>query len=61
MNNITISDIFKNAKKKDFLNLQDFTFEGIKSIKFLKDDLEKNTIYLYQLLTRKLPISQVIL
>ena len=22
-------------------NLQDFTFEGIKSIKFLKDDLEK--------------------
>ena len=61
LNNITISDIFKNAKKKDFLNLQDFTFEGIKSIKFLKDDLEKNTIYLYQLLTGKLPISQVIL
>ena len=61
LNNITISDIFINAKKKDFLNLQDFTFEGIKSIKFLKDDLEKNTIYLYQLLTGKLPISQVIL
>ena len=61
LNNITISDIFINSEKKDFLNLQDFTFEGIKSSKFLEDDLEKNTIYLYQLLTENLPISQVIL
>ena len=36
LSNITLSNIFINAKKKDFLNLQDFTFEGIKSIKFLK-------------------------